>query len=78
MPLPRMLCLTPPNAALNVVSLIPATLVSQVGSGGPGMLWKLYKATPVSAAKKAVMAEVCVWLLDKKELADERAKRGTR
>lgn len=42
------------------------------------MLWKLYKATPVSAAKKAVMAEVCVWLLDKKELADERAKRGTR
>jgi len=52
--------------------------VSQVGSGGPGMLWKLYKATPVSAAKKAVMAEVCVWLLDKKELADERAKRGTR
>eukprot|EP00897_Mesotaenium_endlicherianum_P003546 jgi/Mesen1/3219/ME001865S02420 len=50
---------------------------SQVGSGGPGMLWKLYRGTPKSKPQHSSSAEVCVWLLDKKALAEERGRRGT-
>eukprot|EP00850_Spirogloea_muscicola_P018777 SM000175S03324 [mRNA] locus=s175:275239:281097:- [translate_table: standard] len=50
---------------------------AQVGSGGPGLLWKLYRATPKSRAQATVAAEACVWILDKRTLADDRARRGT-
>ncbi|CAI7741671.1 unnamed protein product [Closterium sp. NIES-53] len=51
-------------------------LGEQIGSGGPGMLWKLYRATPKSKAQQTVTSEVCVWFLDKKELSEERSHRG--
>eukprot|EP00271_Cylindrocystis_brebissonii_P007039 TRINITY_DN2014_c0_g1_i1.p1 TRINITY_DN2014_c0_g1~~TRINITY_DN2014_c0_g1_i1.p1 ORF type:complete len:1212 (+),score=286.96 TRINITY_DN2014_c0_g1_i1:322-3957(+) len=49
----------------------------QVGSGGPGLLWKLYRARPKAKAQKVLSAEVCVWIMDKKELAEERGRKGT-
>lgn len=49
----------------------------QVGSGGPGLLWKLYRGKPKSKAQQELSAEVCIWYLDKKALTEERSKRGT-
>ncbi|GAQ85294.1 Protein kinase family protein with ARM repeat domain [Klebsormidium nitens] len=53
-------------------------LGEQVGSGGPGLFWKLYKAKPRSKAAQATNAEVCVWLLDKRELTELGERRGSR
>ena len=50
----------------------------QVGSGGAGLLWKIFRAKPKSESKQKLNAEVCVWLLDKRALAEERTKKGTR
>ena len=50
--------------------------VWQVGSAGPGMLWKLYRAIPKSKTMQLVSSEVCVWYLDKKEISENRARHG--
>ncbi|XP_077226737.1 SCY1-like protein 2 A [Tasmannia lanceolata] len=50
-------------------------LLDQIGSGGPGLAWKLYSAK----AKGSVPAQyplVCVWLLDKRALSEARARAG--
>ncbi|GBG61581.1 hypothetical protein CBR_g22378 [Chara braunii] len=54
------------------------TLIEQVGSGGLGCLWKLWRAKPkVRMSVNVLDSEVCVWALDKKALADQRHKKGT-
>lgn len=53
-------------------------LLFQIGSGGAGLLWRIFRAKPKSESKQKLNAEVCVWLLDKKALAEERTKKGTR
>lgn len=50
-------------------------LFDQIGSAGPGLVWKLYSA---KAARESARAHqyptVCVWLLDKKALSEARQR----
>lgn len=53
-------------------------LLDQIGSAGPGLVWKLYSA---KAARESTRAHnqyptVCVWVLDKKALSEARARAG--
>lgn len=52
-------------------------LFDQIGSAGPGLVWKLYSA---KAARESARAHqyptVCVWLLDKKALSEARLRAG--
>ncbi|EXC32462.1 SCY1-like protein 2 [Morus notabilis] len=53
-------------------------LLDQIGSAGPGLVWKLYSA---KAARESTRAHnqyltVCVWVLDKKTLSEARARAG--
>ncbi|KAF5203945.1 Scy1-like protein [Thalictrum thalictroides] len=49
-------------------------LLDQIGSGGPGLLWKLYSAKPRSTSSQYPI--VCVWVLDKRSISEARAKAG--
>ncbi|CAM6090431.1 unnamed protein product [Calypogeia fissa] len=51
-------------------------LLDQVGSGGPGLIWKLYSGRPRNKAMQVHIPEVCVWVLDKKSLVDLRLRAG--
>ncbi|KAM2675545.1 hypothetical protein EV1_002299 [Malus domestica] len=52
-------------------------LFDQIGSAGPGLVWKLYSA---KAARDSTRAHqyptVCVWVLDKKALSEARLRAG--
>eukprot|EP00976_Prorocentrum_cordatum_P088291 1187249-Prorocentrum_minimum.AAC.3 len=48
-------------------------LVQQVGSGGVGLLWKIYSARPKRPSAGSP-SEVSVWLLDKKALLQDETK----
>lgn len=51
-------------------------LLDQIGSAGPGLAWKLYSAKSRDGHAPAVYPTVCVWVLDKKALADARQRAG--
>lgn len=51
-------------------------LLDQIGSGGPGLAWKLYAARPRPSAPSTQYSVVCVWLLDKRALSEARARAG--
>ncbi|CAN1294955.1 SCY1-like protein 2 A [Linum perenne] len=52
-------------------------LMDQIGSAGPGLAWKLYSARPVrDSARSHHYPVVCVWVLDKKALAEARIRAG--
>lgn len=52
-------------------------LLDQVGSGGPGLAWKLYSARPRNKGPaQGQYPVVCVWLLDKKVLSEARQRAG--
>lgn len=50
-------------------------LQEQVGSGGPGLVWKLYAGKHRNKAVSHYQ-DVCVWFLDKKALGDARQRIG--
>ncbi|KAK9088864.1 hypothetical protein Scep_027946 [Stephania cephalantha] len=50
-------------------------LIEQIGSGGPGLAWKLYSAKSRGSAP-AQYPIVCVWVLDKRALSEERLRAG--
>ncbi|KAK9085650.1 hypothetical protein Sjap_026061 [Stephania japonica] len=50
-------------------------LIEQIGSGGPGLAWKLYSAKSRGSAP-AQYPIVCVWVLDKRSLSEERLRAG--
>ncbi|KAH9310107.1 hypothetical protein KI387_038018, partial [Taxus chinensis] len=52
-------------------------LLDQVGSGGPGLAWRLFMARPRNkGTSQAQYPQVCVWLLDKKSLSEARQRAG--
>ncbi|TVU35952.1 hypothetical protein EJB05_17859 [Eragrostis curvula] len=51
-------------------------LLDQVGSGGPGLAWRIYTARPRDGAPSAPYPVVSVWVLDKRALAESRARAG--
>ncbi|KAL8485777.1 hypothetical protein ACS0TY_027887 [Phlomoides rotata] len=51
-------------------------LLDQIGSAGPGLAWKLYSAKSRDGHAPAVYPTVCVWVLDKKALAEARQRAG--
>ncbi|XP_039115963.1 SCY1-like protein 2 [Dioscorea cayenensis subsp. rotundata] len=51
-------------------------LLDQIGSGGPGMAWRLYSARPRSSAPQTPYPLLCVWLLDKRSLSEARSRAG--
>ncbi|XP_072991100.1 SCY1-like protein 2 A [Typha latifolia] len=51
-------------------------LLDQIGSGGPGLAWKLYSARPRPSAPSTQYPLVSVWVLDKRALAEGRARAG--
>ncbi|KAF6176077.1 hypothetical protein GIB67_000171 [Kingdonia uniflora] len=50
-------------------------LLSQIGSGGPGLAWKLYSAKSRGSTPSQYPI-VCVWILDKRVLSEARARAG--
>ncbi|KAH9605220.1 hypothetical protein KSS87_012845 [Heliosperma pusillum] len=50
-------------------------LLHQIGSAGPGLVWKLYSARPRGAGS-GQYAAVCVWMVDKRALSEARARVG--
>ncbi|OEL18249.1 SCY1-like protein 2 [Dichanthelium oligosanthes] len=51
-------------------------LLDQAGSGGPGLAWRIYTARPRDGAPSAPYPVVSVWVLDKRALAEARARAG--
>ncbi|KAJ0986174.1 hypothetical protein J5N97_004530 [Dioscorea zingiberensis] len=51
-------------------------LLDQIGSGGPGLAWRLYSARPRSSAPQTPYPLLCVWLLDKRSLSEARSRAG--
>lgn len=53
-------------------------LIDQIGSAGPGLVWKLYsaKARGGSTLISHQYPVVCVWVLDKRGLSEARARAG--
>ncbi|KAL8225431.1 hypothetical protein R6Q57_017988 [Mikania cordata] len=53
-------------------------LLDQIGSAGPGLVWKLYsgKARGGSTGISHQYPTVCVWVLDKRALSEARARAG--
>nr|XP_043636209.1 SCY1-like protein 2 [Erigeron canadensis] len=53
-------------------------LLDQIGSAGPGLAWKLYtgKARGGSTGISHQYPTVCVWVIDKKSISENRAKSG--
>ncbi|KAL4335259.1 hypothetical protein GQ457_07G021980 [Hibiscus cannabinus] len=57
-------------------ALLDYELLHQIGSAGPGLAWKLYSAKARDATRPHQYPTVCVWILDKKVLAEARARAG--
>ncbi|KAK9047211.1 hypothetical protein V6N11_053061 [Hibiscus sabdariffa] len=57
-------------------ALLDYELLHQIGSAGPGLAWKLYSAKARDATRLHQYPTVCVWVLDKKVLAEARARAG--
>ncbi|KAE8715328.1 white-brown-complex ABC transporter family [Hibiscus syriacus] len=57
-------------------ALLDYELLQQIGSAGPGLAWKLYSAKARDAARSHQYPTVCVWVLDKKVLAEARTRAG--
>ncbi|KAG9446597.1 hypothetical protein H6P81_012725 [Aristolochia fimbriata] len=51
-------------------------LIDQIGSGGPGLAWKLYSAKPRPGSTSTQYPIVCVWVLDKRAISDARSRAG--
>ncbi|KAL5716068.1 SCY1-like protein 2 A [Ranunculus cassubicifolius] len=52
-------------------------LLDQIGSGGPGLAWKLYSAkSRAGSVPSSQYPVVCVWVLDKRNISEARAKAG--
>ncbi|KAK1325199.1 hypothetical protein QJS10_CPA01g02138 [Acorus calamus] len=51
-------------------------LLDQVGSGGPGLAWKLYSARSRTGSGPQQYPTVCVWVLDKRALSEARTRAG--
>ncbi|CAN8312978.1 unnamed protein product [Cochlearia groenlandica] len=52
-------------------------LLYQIGSGGPGLAWKLYSAKARDSTRQQQQyPTVCVWVLDKRALSESRARAG--
>ncbi|XP_042423457.1 SCY1-like protein 2 [Zingiber officinale] len=51
-------------------------LLDQVGSGGPGLVWRLFSGRPRASAPSAPYPLVTVWLLDKRALSETRSRAG--
>ncbi|CAH8337394.1 unnamed protein product [Eruca vesicaria subsp. sativa] len=51
-------------------------LLHQIGSAGPGLAWKLYSAKARDATRSQQYPTVCVWMLDKRALAEARVRAG--
>ncbi|WOL03165.1 hypothetical protein Cni_G11885 [Canna indica] len=51
-------------------------LLDQVGSGGPGLAWRLFSARPRASAPSTPYPLVTVWLLDKRALTEARTRAG--
>lgn len=52
-------------------------LLEQIGSAGPGLVWKLYSAKSVRGSTLSQQyPTVCVWVLDKKALSEARQRAG--
>ncbi|KAG2303630.1 hypothetical protein Bca4012_062382 [Brassica carinata] len=51
-------------------------LLDQIGSGGPGLAWKLYSAKARDSTRPQQYPTVCVWVLDKRALSEARARAG--
>lgn len=51
-------------------------LLDQIGSGGPGLAWKLYSAKARDSSRPHQYPTVCVWVLDKRALSEARARAG--
>ncbi|KAI5311668.1 hypothetical protein L3X38_040841 [Prunus dulcis] len=52
-------------------------LFDQIGSAGPGLVWKLYSAKAARESNRAHQyPTVCVWVLDKKALSEARVRAG--
>ncbi|CAH9073024.1 unnamed protein product [Cuscuta epithymum] len=49
-------------------------LIDQIGSAGPGLVWKLYSAKARDG--HSVYPNVCVWVLDKRALSEARQRSG--
>ncbi|OVA12283.1 Protein kinase domain [Macleaya cordata] len=50
-------------------------LLDQIGSGGPGLAWKLYSAKS-RGSTPAQYPIVCVWVLDKRAISEARSRAG--
>jgi SCY1-like protein 2 len=51
-------------------------LLDQVGSGGPGLAWRIYTARPREGGPSTPYPVVSIWVLDKRALAESRARAG--
>ncbi|KAF7824946.1 SCY1-like protein 2 [Senna tora] len=51
-------------------------LLDQIASAGPGLAWRLYSARPKEPARRHQYPLVCVWVLDKRALAEARMRAG--
>lgn len=51
-------------------------LLGQIGSAGPGLVWKLYSAKARGSTATQQYPTVCVWVLDKRGLSEARARTG--
>ncbi|GER27609.1 kinase family protein [Striga asiatica] len=51
-------------------------IIDQIGTAGPGLAWKLYSAKSRDGHLPAAYPTVCVWVLDKKALAEARQRAG--
>ncbi|XP_059631018.1 SCY1-like protein 2 A [Cornus florida] len=51
-------------------------LLDQIGSAGPGLVWKLYSARSRGSSLSQQYPTVCVWVLDKRALSEARQRAG--
>lgn len=52
-------------------------LLDQIGSAGPGLVWKLYNAKARAGSVAAAQySSMCVWVLDKRVLGEARVRAG--
>lgn len=51
-------------------------LLDQIGSAGPGLVWRLYSAKARDQTRQHQYPVVCVWVLDKRALSESRTRAG--
>ncbi|KAM7253073.1 hypothetical protein ACFE04_025691 [Oxalis oulophora] len=51
-------------------------LLTQIGSAGPALVWKLYSAKARDSTRPHQYPTVCVWVLDKRALSEARTRAG--